>query len=94
MTLRARAFLISELLWSVCAGIFEGIAQIEARSYRLLHTMGARPPVTKVFTTGGGAQNDKWSAIRSKAIGVPVVQSPQGKPSTGKEGGNAGTLNP
>ncbi|WP_455198995.1 FGGY-family carbohydrate kinase [Kaarinaea lacus] len=44
-------------------GILEGIARIEARGYRLLAELGAPYPST-VRTTGGGASNEAWTAIR------------------------------
>ena len=57
--------------------ILGSIAGVEARSYQALVDMGASQPVRRVFTAGGGAKNDKWSAIRSKAMnGVPVSMSP------------------
>jgi sugar (pentulose or hexulose) kinase len=53
-------------------GLLEGLAAIEARGYRLLHTLGA-PPVTRVFTVGGGAGNPAWTALRRRALDVPVI---------------------
>jgi sugar (pentulose or hexulose) kinase len=53
-------------------GILEGIAAIEARGYRLLEQLGAPYP-TRVHTTGGGAGNTGWQAIRQAALGVPVI---------------------
>ncbi|MEL7084634.1 MAG: FGGY-family carbohydrate kinase, partial [Cyanobacteria bacterium J06597_1] len=52
-------------------GLLEGMAAIEARGYRLLATLGA-PAVTQVLTAGGGAQNQVWTAIRARNLGVPV----------------------
>lgn len=52
-------------------GLFEGVARIEAEGYRLLHELGAPWP-SRVFTTGGGARNPVWTAIRSRVLGVPV----------------------
>jgi sugar (pentulose or hexulose) kinase len=51
--------------------ILEGIAAIEQRGYRLLEQLGAPYP-TRVHTTGGGAVNAGWQAIREAALGVPV----------------------
>ena len=31
----------------------------------------------EVFTAGGGAQNDKWTAIRERVLGVPVRKAEQ-----------------
>lgn len=47
--------------------ILEGIAQIEAKGYRLLAKLGAPYPVT-VRTTGGGAANQAWTMIREKML--------------------------
>lgn len=52
--------------------ILEGIAAIEQRGYRLLEQLGAPYPA-RVHTTGGGAGNAGWQAIRQAALGVPVV---------------------
>jgi sugar (pentulose or hexulose) kinase len=53
-------------------GMLEGIAAIERRGYRLLERLGAPYP-SRVLTTGGGAGNSGWQAIRQTALGVPVV---------------------
>jgi sugar (pentulose or hexulose) kinase len=52
-------------------GILEGIAGIEAHGYQLLHKLGA-PKVSEIRTTGGGAQNQAWTQIRERIVGVPV----------------------
>jgi D-ribulokinase len=56
-------------------GLLEGIARIEARGYQLLQELGATP-LTKVYTAGGGAQNQVWNLIRSRHLQVEVVRSP------------------
>jgi len=53
-------------------GILEGIARIEVRGYRRLAELGAPWP-TRVISTGGGAANSAWRAIRAQLLGVPVV---------------------
>ena len=53
-------------------GLLESIARIEARGYQLLQELGATP-LTKVYTAGGGAKNQVWSAIRKRCLKVPVV---------------------
>ena len=53
-------------------GLLEGIARIEALGYRRLANLGA-PPVRRVLTTGGGAANAAWTAIRTRVLGVPVL---------------------
>ena len=52
-------------------GLLEGVAQVEALGYRRLAACGA-PPLRRVLTTGGGAANPAWTAIRSRILGVPV----------------------
>jgi len=52
--------------------LLEGIAQIEALAYRRLAEFGAPYP-RRVLTTGGGAVNPAWTAIRARHLGVPVV---------------------
>lgn len=64
------------------AGIFEGIARIEAQAYQRLHELGASR-VTQVYTAGGGAVNAKWTAIRARELGVPVRASANGDASYG-----------
>jgi hypothetical protein len=53
-------------------GLLEGIARIEALGYRRLAELGAPFP-TGVLTTGGGAGNPAWTAIRARQLGVPVT---------------------
>ena len=57
-------------------GILAGIAHIEATGYQLLQTLGATP-LTRVYTAGGGAQNDVWTAIRKRCLKVPTIASDQ-----------------
>lgn len=44
---------------------------MQASGYKLLKKLGATP-VEEVLTAGGGAQNEKWTAIRERVLGVPV----------------------
>jgi hypothetical protein len=53
-------------------GLLEGIARIEALGYRRLAALGAPYPA-RVLTTGGGADNPVWTAIRARLLGVPVM---------------------
>ncbi|MEH2433061.1 MAG: FGGY-family carbohydrate kinase [Nostoc sp.] len=55
-------------------GLLESIARIEARGYELLQQMGA-DKLSCVYTAGGGAANDTWTAIRARHLQVPVVES-------------------
>ncbi|XP_062190107.1 D-ribulose kinase isoform X2 [Phragmites australis] len=57
-------------------GILESIARIEAKGYNLLKELGATA-VEEVLTAGGGAQNEKWTAIRGRVLGVPVRKAEQ-----------------
>ena len=57
-------------------GILAGIARIEATGFQLLQTFGATP-LTRVYTAGGGAKNDTWTAIRTIYLQTPVVASSQ-----------------
>lgn len=52
--------------------ILEGITAIEVQGYRVLAELGAPTPA-RVYTTGGGATNSGWQAMRAQALGVPVV---------------------
>jgi len=53
-------------------GLLEGMARIEALGYRRLAEVGA-PPLRRVLTTGGGAANPAWTAIRARILSVPVL---------------------
>ncbi len=57
-------------------GMLESMSRIEAEAYQLLQTLGATP-LTRIYTAGGGAQNSVWQAMRSTAIGVPILPAPQ-----------------
>lgn len=49
--------------------MFEGMAAIEARCFDVIEAKGGSRP-NRIFTAGGGGKNDKWTAIRAKAIGL------------------------
>ncbi|XP_058756775.1 D-ribulose kinase-like [Vicia villosa] len=57
-------------------GILESIARIEAKGYGLLKELGATA-VDQVFTAGGGANNEKWTKIRERVLGLPVSRANQ-----------------
>jgi sugar (pentulose or hexulose) kinase len=57
-------------------GILEGLTDIEAAGYRLLHELGAPMP-KRIISIGGGAINEPWRRMREKAIGVPVIRARQ-----------------
>jgi D-ribulokinase len=54
--------------------LLEGVALVEAKAYRVLQELGA-PPLRAVRTVGGGAANQAWTAIRSRHLGVPMVEA-------------------
>lgn len=58
--------------------MLEGMARIEADAYMLLARLGATP-VSRILTAGGGAVNNKWTALRAAAMGVPVDAAQQGE---------------
>ncbi len=53
-------------------GLLEGIAQVEARGYRLLAELGASYP-RRVLSVGGGANNAPWGAIRARYLNAEVI---------------------
>ncbi|MEH2183278.1 FGGY-family carbohydrate kinase [Nostoc sp.] len=55
-------------------GLLESLARIEARGYELLQQIGS-DKLSHVYTAGGGAANDTWTAIRTRHLQVPVVTS-------------------
>lgn len=50
-------------------GLLESIARIEAQCYNSIVDRGGACP-RQLFTAGGGAQNETWSRIRSRILGV------------------------
>ncbi len=52
-------------------GMLEGITNIEAQGYRLLHKLGG-PALREIRTTGGGSHNPGWRRIRERILGVPL----------------------
>jgi sugar (pentulose or hexulose) kinase len=63
-------------------GLLEGIAGIECRGYEVLAELGAPRP-TRIFTSGGGAGNEAWEAIRRRLLGVPVTAAMHATPAVG-----------
>lgn len=57
-------------------GLLQGIARIETLGYETLQRLGT-PVLTQVLTTGGGAKNRVWQAIRQNCLGVPVTVAPR-----------------
>jgi sugar (pentulose or hexulose) kinase len=52
-------------------GLLQGLARIEAAGYKLLAELGA-PPLKRVVTNGGGANNPVWAKMRERMLCVPV----------------------
>ena len=62
--------------------LLEGIAEVEARAYRLLARLGA-PTLRSVRTVGGGAANPAWTAIRARLLQVPMPPAVSLEPAYG-----------
>ncbi len=54
--------------------LFEGLAEIESKSWKKLETLGVSLP-EKIITIGGGAHNSTWRRIRERIIGIPIRTS-------------------
>jgi sugar (pentulose or hexulose) kinase len=54
--------------------MLEGIGEIERVGYAALAGLGA-PHVNRVFTSGGGASNNRWTEIRASKLGVPIIEA-------------------
>lgn len=63
-------------------GMLEALARIETEGYAALAGLGA-PRAVRVLTAGGGAANPAWTAIRARALGVPVAPAPETDAATG-----------
>lgn len=57
-------------------GMLEGLSRIEQQGYQKMVELGAPPP-RQIQTTGGGAVNPTWSAIRQRLLPCPVSVAPQ-----------------
>ena len=53
-------------------GLLQSLSRIEAEGYSKLVELGASP-LHSVSTTGGGAINGVWRALRERLLGVPVA---------------------
>jgi len=62
--------------------LLEGISRIEKRGYDLLAELGAPYPVS-VRSTGGGARNPAWTAMRRSLLGVPLLTAQHSKAAMG-----------
>lgn len=52
-------------------GLFDGIARIEAQCYALISAQGGPEP-TSLTTAGGAAQNETFTAIRARHLGLQI----------------------
>lgn len=52
-------------------GLLQGLSRIEVAGYARLAELGA-PPLQRVLSSGGGAQNPVWRQLRQRLLGVPV----------------------
>lgn len=51
--------------------LLESIAKVEKTAYSRLQELGAAYP-SRLFTSGGGAQNTTWMKMRQRILGIPV----------------------
>lgn len=63
-------------------GLLEGMARIEARGYAEIARLGGPRP-QRVFTTGSGAANPVWTALRGRALGVTILSPDSYSAATG-----------
>jgi D-ribulokinase len=56
--------------------LLEGLTAIEVAGWRRLRELGA-PELLRVISVGGGARNSQWRALRSRALGIPVLNRPK-----------------
>lgn len=63
-------------------GILEGIARIERHGYDALAGVGG-PPIGRLFTAGGGAQNPVWNAMRKRIVSSHMEQAANSEASVG-----------
>lgn len=56
--------------------LLEGLTAIEVAGWRRLRELGA-PALRRVISVGGGARNSQWRALRTRALGIPVLNRPK-----------------
>ncbi|MBM5823405.1 MAG: sugar kinase [Cyanobacteria bacterium K_Offshore_surface_m2_011] len=56
--------------------LLEGLTAIEATGWQRLRQLGA-PALRRVISVGGGARNSQWRALRTRALGIPVLNRPK-----------------
>ncbi|MEO0485978.1 MAG: FGGY-family carbohydrate kinase [Pseudomonadota bacterium] len=62
--------------------LLEGMATIEAQCYATIEQLGGGRP-DAIYTAGGGAQNQAWSAIRARNLPAPLLPGAYTQPSIG-----------
>lgn len=62
--------------------LFEGIAEVEALSYRTLEDLAA-PRAQRILTVGGGARNVVWQRIRQRIVPADICAAPVFEASVG-----------
>ncbi|MEM8823352.1 MAG: FGGY-family carbohydrate kinase [Pseudomonadota bacterium] len=55
-------------------GLLESMARIERRAFEVMIDRGAPRP-ERILTSGGGAGNATWTAIRSRVLNIPVKEA-------------------
>lgn len=63
-------------------GLLESIARIEKQGYDALAGLGA-PPIGRLFTAGGGAQNPVWTAMRKRIVCPSMEKAANSEASVG-----------
>ncbi len=56
--------------------LLEGLTAIEVAGWRRLRELGA-PALRRVISVGGGARNSQWRGLRTRALGIPVLNRPK-----------------
>jgi sugar (pentulose or hexulose) kinase len=56
--------------------LLEGLTAIEVAGWARLRELGA-PALRRVISVGGGARNSQWRALRTRALGIPVLNRPK-----------------
>ena len=57
--------------WKFLQGLLEGMAKIEVECFHAIKNRGGNFPQT-LYTSGGGAENETWTAIRENVLGQPI----------------------
>lgn len=74
-------------------GLLEGIARIEYQGYCQLEALGASP-LQRLYSSGGGAQNPSWTAIRQRLMQRPMLAARHTEAAVGAARLAAGPLVP